>query len=979
MTRIIGLPVSPVGGTPPTKLVIQESNAYQGGPGRLSTGRYEASWNYTSSKWEVAPGVELTVIMPRLGMNDPMARGTITTHITTDFTDSDKSHTSSKTYFPQEWIENSTGVLDITINPTPQAIIPTPTLASQLANLNTGLASLNSGLASIPPALADIAQTRTLLEQAGNVGRVAAEADLTGKPAGVYEIIGTNERVTWSGTAITARGPMLLSASGLYTRAAEANTMRAASLSTPAPAPYLNQVRYWQAELSNPLTDTAYTDAPVGIHVSFERGQCLGEDYLRLRRDDGVYLPFQYEAARDPRTGLLLGEYYPDGSLRDGTLWVILDNLPAGGSRLFTLEIWETPRNNAFPPRIVFSQPNTFRDTFTATYQRSGEGAARVYAYTFSSTRNWALNAVERTDSAAPMVFDVSASTSSFLNALYYDNTGAEYTSNNGALTTLISRTTGVSGVVYVDYETVWTLTYESNIRVTTKTRIFANGESRVSMVFDVLATVAGPKIRGLSMDVRPKILTTPVESSQRAYGAQEQASNQLLIGFDESQFWSEAVPAKTPYFTARVYMRSTLGKIQFGWQNSNVTLPAGLRLEYRAYIQPDYGNGTHSTQVLRANNRLWTRATGLSVSEAKSEALALQSAMLRAFTAYNAANPPMPGLHALALIGVQRVTGFNQGLDPRSWLQTMLDTRYGGGTKAGFFTAWSNNSYGLQHQGREVVALWHYRNDRIQRGDGAGAAWAEGYIHTWADAVVDMETDSRTRWMALGVGDDPGRIELSPSQANPLNAATSALVILAMSLNLTANSTRLACFQRIATRWATRGIEHRNKLPRSASEDNTAALVTVARDEATRTYPLNTYNSIIALSSTYCLYSILDAHNANKLYPLGVALPSVRQMAYQVFNAAGQAREYQTEFDTDRRGLASKQLMAAALLIEHGGRLSDYAQAIVLLRHVWSRRYPNNGREHPLDGWFMKDGLPVNMAIDTQLLTEPMLSITEQ
>lgn len=65
--------------------------------------------------------------------------------------------------------------------------------------------------------LAGIVQKTTLMEQAAGVGRVATEADLTGKPGTpekpiAYELTSTNERLLWDGQAIVpgSRGPMLV-------------------------------------------------------------------------------------------------------------------------------------------------------------------------------------------------------------------------------------------------------------------------------------------------------------------------------------------------------------------------------------------------------------------------------------------------------------------------------------------------------------------------------------------------------------------------------------------------------------------------------------------------------------------------------------------------------------------------------------------------------------------------------------------------
>lgn len=70
---------------------------------------------------------------------------------------------------------------------------------------------LTQTLAEAQKTLADTAQSTETLMQAAGVGRVASEADLAGQPAGVYELTGSNERLTWDGTNIVpgSRGPSL--------------------------------------------------------------------------------------------------------------------------------------------------------------------------------------------------------------------------------------------------------------------------------------------------------------------------------------------------------------------------------------------------------------------------------------------------------------------------------------------------------------------------------------------------------------------------------------------------------------------------------------------------------------------------------------------------------------------------------------------------------------------------------------------------
>ncbi|AIZ44875.1 hypothetical protein QR90_06790 [Deinococcus radiopugnans] len=59
--------------------------------------------------------------------------------------------------------------------------------------------------------LADLEQSRTALEQAAGIKRVANDAALVGQPAGNYVLTGTNEYLYWTGNAVQAgsRGPFL--------------------------------------------------------------------------------------------------------------------------------------------------------------------------------------------------------------------------------------------------------------------------------------------------------------------------------------------------------------------------------------------------------------------------------------------------------------------------------------------------------------------------------------------------------------------------------------------------------------------------------------------------------------------------------------------------------------------------------------------------------------------------------------------------
>lgn len=149
MTTITGAPV--VQGNPPMKLVIQEERPYQGGDGRLSPGRYEATWSGTA--WESSPGTALNVTMPRNG--DPTITGDVKVFLTTNYADPALSRTAILTYSPATWVETSPGTLDLSVNPQPLTFAATP---AQLAALSTMLDDGTVKLAEMDQLMAETAQ-----------------------------------------------------------------------------------------------------------------------------------------------------------------------------------------------------------------------------------------------------------------------------------------------------------------------------------------------------------------------------------------------------------------------------------------------------------------------------------------------------------------------------------------------------------------------------------------------------------------------------------------------------------------------------------------------------------------------------------------------------------------------------------------------------------------------------------------------------
>lgn len=184
---------------------------------RLGIGTHEVRYDWTDNRWENLDGTPFDLVAARYNQNDPAPTGKIRLLFMTGSGAATKAGVVN--VVP---VESAAGELDITVPLSGVPFVSGPTTQAIIANLTglntsvqTGLASLNMGLASIPAGLDDIAASKAALEFAAGTTPLANEAALTGKTAGAYRLIASNEQVMWSGTTITARSPIAATASDL--------------------------------------------------------------------------------------------------------------------------------------------------------------------------------------------------------------------------------------------------------------------------------------------------------------------------------------------------------------------------------------------------------------------------------------------------------------------------------------------------------------------------------------------------------------------------------------------------------------------------------------------------------------------------------------------------------------------------------------------------------------------------------------------
>ena len=98
----------------------------------------------------------------------------------------------------------------------------------------------------------------------------------------------------------------------------------------------MDQIKAY-ADLKNPSATIAYTSAPAEIRVSFGAGEVWSLDQIRVLNESTSAVSFQWEPAKAPGDGSNIGTW-PDGSIRSGSLWVIV-SLTGGQTKRYTVEI----------------------------------------------------------------------------------------------------------------------------------------------------------------------------------------------------------------------------------------------------------------------------------------------------------------------------------------------------------------------------------------------------------------------------------------------------------------------------------------------------------------------------------------------------------------------------------------------------------------------------------------------------------------
>ncbi|MFC4102926.1 hypothetical protein [Paenibacillus xanthanilyticus] len=706
---------------------------------------------------------------------------------------------------------------------------------------------------------------------------------------------------------------------------------------------------YYSAFVQNPLKTIPYASVPVGIYISFDKGECPTINHLSVQDPTGADIPFQWEEAFDTRTEQPYGQY-SDFSLRHGTIW-IMTSLAADELKVFTVKVSEVPTVKAFSEAVT-------QVVESATVDLLQAGAITVK---FAQSGVWLGRSIHNSgidfNPTSPLVQIMLTDSARVDNAA---------TSSN---TTLISRKFTGNGVVYKESEVVFTFNACPSLLITARLRMFANG--KVTTYHHAIATddIAAGVVNGWFTRVQFDHPSGNTEQKSMPLGYMYttnagSASKCLLAGVRHMQFLSEA-PNSDTGFNSHYGNSNTGGSVFYliyCWKNNSGTkaISKGTFFSTSGYITSGVQVADVDNEANRRMNRIFTRAASDTKDALKSRFLELVKKFLNPSREWALANDNwyfggLQGLQALSM-------ALLYGQDLARWveiarakLDSNLDAHYGGGTsKDGFILGWTTN-YGWEFIGRDMALVPFLREAYLQLGDTAKAADMANLLHRLADAAVDME-------VASGGG---GKMYLRNNATQLLpdnyNAEAAALVALAESLAITENATRRATFNRIAAQFTT-AYEFVNRTPynqsnagQPGSQSTTGSLVLSVK------MPTNHYH----------LFNLYEAFRANDVVPLGVPLPSPRQYAFEMSSPAGQIWEKETNHQHNRRGPALTHILNACSIGRWGDNASDWEQACVLLEHVLERMKPSGDIERPMDGWGVKDSDIHNFPIEAQVLTD--------
>lgn len=664
-------------------------------------------------------------------------------------------------------------------------------------------------------------------------------------------------------------------------------------------------VRY-TATINNPLT-LPYTNEAVGIRVRFPSGLAPTADYFRVQNDAGAFISFQWEPSVEPVNGTARGTW-PNGSLREGTIWVMVPSLAPLAEITYTILIYATPQGQSFAQAVTYSlsgsddrfdtariqidfmqgkqyQPGRYRDKQAASENlfNGTQGGFAQYQVSAGVTRN----------SYTPT--DVASNTRTRLG-----------TSNFG------------NGVCYQEIQIDWTWNPETTVACRERYRVWANGSvTRETYHYTTGVITSAAKRMTANMQTENTGMTGTYDPN-RCYKEFVWSNKRMINGVRTISF---QYPAWTTETHASNFDGTTNNNEQsWGWQGTT-SMPNGAFFYQLSFFDLAYSAGDGLNQWTRRFNPIYTWATPYSVGQMREQLISMAQDIIADWIPLAAADATnaYSGIEALSRVTLDALNGTNQRAAALAEIQASGTSKGITLTSAAsYVTAW-NAGTGWEFLNKLGQGYPWLRKAFLKAGDTVNAALVESYIHAFADAAVSME-------VASGGG---GQMKLDGPGADNYNAETSAMMILANSLEIQSNATRLATFNRIANRYIS-GYFAQCKIGYSADIPGTPS------------------QNINAIRSAYYSYSGFEQWRANFAYPLPAPPQQMRQYVYEYTSPSGIEQTWSYQLQQSRRGLTGT-LTDPMFCLSHG-HASDWQWIISELEYLYAKRRPGRWMQNQLE-----------------------------
>jgi len=671
----------------------------------------------------------------------------------------------------------------------------------------------------------------------------------------------------------------------------------------------------------NPLPITSLNE-PVEIRVSFQPGECHDPAYLRVLAASGTEVPCQWEYAVDPATWEEVDKFWPDGSVRRGSLWILSD---LGPSEVKTYSIVIAGGSASYPQDVTYTA-----ESATLWVLQSPQLMSRM-----ADSTAW-LPKILRDPSRS------NANYNSISNGLFHRMTVAgvnKFSHTAADVTALSSSQIGTSnpgyGVVFQEIEGQFSWAAATGVTVKTRVRQFANNLVRYISRIEVSAQVAsgnhGMRIYQEIINSTAPTATYNTTNGWAGYAYPSGAS--LCTGISAAQFESDALR-----LTDHTPLQNFEGNyVSVGWSKNPVTIPVGAYFTFAGFYSAGYD--TLENAGLRGHNPIIARANSAARSDILRSIRYSSRRLIESWTAIGLSDPAKTYWGSVALGWMVMAEDDGREAPMRDALALFLKWCAEYNITPTSATSWhdkwnhSTSQLGLEYMGPNSGCLPIIREKALELGLTTTAATVTSYIHAMADFAVQMEVTSG----------GSGQVKLRYSDADNYNAEATAMLFLCRSLAIEANATRQATLDRIAARFVvgyttTAGIP--NKMGYSYQTPGGALR-----------------QSIQDMRASYHFYNLGVALHAHSIYPCLPSLPDARQFALEYSNGR-QLDELKWSKQLERRGIVGNWIAAAYALAMSPGRTDgDLRAAADYLDYVSARTgLQNPGAGILMDGYIYPD-----------------------